>query len=267
MHRKIRGIAAGVLVGAMITGAVVLAKQTTQNADLYYNDIKIYIDGAELSPKDVNGNPTEPFTMNGSTYLPVRAIASALGKEVEWDGDTQSVYIGKKDQTKPDTYLDKLQYNDYREGTSSDSMTIINGKITDFNGNAYKSGLLFYMEADRIGSDDDRPNSIVYYPLNSQYRTLTGNVVLPKSYDLTTGKGSCKVFESEVWFYGDDKLLYKATGVTSSMPFHFDIDVSGVNQLVIKIHTQHEYVFDDGYVALTDLALYKKSSNNDHATD
>ena len=37
----------------------------------------------------------EPFIYNGTTFLPVRAISEALGKEVEWDGPTSSVYIGE----------------------------------------------------------------------------------------------------------------------------------------------------------------------------
>ena len=35
--------------------------------------------------------------MNGTTYLPVRAVANALGKEVYWDGPNYTVYIGRMD--------------------------------------------------------------------------------------------------------------------------------------------------------------------------
>lgn len=37
----------------------------------------------------------EPFTVNGTTYLPVRAIGEALGKDVKWDGETKTVYVGE----------------------------------------------------------------------------------------------------------------------------------------------------------------------------
>ncbi len=62
-------------------------------------------------PKDANGNVVEPFTMNGTTYLPVRAISNALEKDVEWDGEAFSVYIGKSDKLKSDNRLDKIQYS------------------------------------------------------------------------------------------------------------------------------------------------------------
>ena len=57
-------------------------------------NIKLVVDGAPVTPKDAAGNAVEPFSCNGTTYLPVRAVASALGKEVTWDGNTNTVYIG-----------------------------------------------------------------------------------------------------------------------------------------------------------------------------
>ncbi len=56
-------------------------------------DVKIYIDGVLLEPKDANGNPVSPLIIDGTTYLPVRAVAGAIGYDVEWDGDSRSVYL------------------------------------------------------------------------------------------------------------------------------------------------------------------------------
>jgi len=60
-----------------------------------YSNINIYVDGVAVKPKDTIGNAVEPFIYNGTTYLPVRAVGSAFGKTVDWDGATQSVYVGK----------------------------------------------------------------------------------------------------------------------------------------------------------------------------
>ena len=258
MKKRLQGLIAGVLIGAMLTSGVVFAKQISETAELFYNNIKIYIDGGEIVPKDANGNVVEPFTMNGTTYLPVRAISNAFGKDVEWDGVTQSVYIGKKDQTKPDNYLDKMQYNDYKTSIDyyGDRFSVINGTITDYNNITYTNGLLFNNtnHSAHIPDDPEETNFIISYPLNSQYKKLKGNIVLPKEYDLATwgSKSNCNVAKTDVAFYGDNKLLYKATNVTSSMPFSIDIDVLGVNQLTIKIYSQQ-----NSYIGLTDLALYK----------
>ncbi len=254
MKKRLQGLVAGLLIATLFTGGMTFAKQISETAELFYNNIKIYIDGGEIVPKDANGNVVEPFTMNGTTYLPVRAISNAFGKDVEWDGATQSVYIGKKDQTKPDNYLDRIQYNDYKEGYGSCNFTIINGTITDYNNNLYTNGILFYAYGNSIKDEPDEANISMSYPLNSQYRKLTGKIVLPKYFDISTwGKEDCSERKADIWFYGDDKLLYKAKSVSSSMPFSLDVDLKGVNQLTVKIKSEHS----DTHIALTDLALYK----------
>ncbi len=93
MKKRLQGMIAGVLIGAILTSGVVFAKQITATAELLYNNIKITINGQELLPKDANGNYVEPFTINGTTYLPVRAVASALGMDVDWDGNTSTVIL------------------------------------------------------------------------------------------------------------------------------------------------------------------------------
>lgn len=254
-NKKMRTILVSVLAVCAISGTI-FAEEISKTAELFYNNIKIYIDGAEIVPKDANGNTVEPFTMNGTTYLPVRAISNAFGQDVEWDGATQSIYIGKKDQTKPDNYLDKIQYNDYKESDNSSDFAVINGTVNDYSGNTYTSGILFYNYNPwgSIADDIDGANMLISYPLNSQYKNLKGKIVLPKSYHIATWNknDNARTSGTDVWFYGDGKLLHKATNVTSSMPFSFDIDTRGVNQLTIKIKTQAQ-----GYIALTDLALYK----------
>ena len=65
-----------------------------KNIQVYYTGIKLVVDGVQITPKDANGSTVEPFTYNGTTYLPVRAVGDAIGKQVRWDGNTQTVYIG-----------------------------------------------------------------------------------------------------------------------------------------------------------------------------
>ncbi len=55
--------------------------------------ISVVIDNVTLEPKDVNGNTVYPMLENGTTYLPVRAIANALNLSIEWDDSTKSVFI------------------------------------------------------------------------------------------------------------------------------------------------------------------------------
>ncbi|MGN1097993.1 MAG: copper amine oxidase N-terminal domain-containing protein [Clostridia bacterium] len=76
-------------------------------------DVKIYIDGVLLEPMDVNGNPVTPVIIDGTTYLPVRAVAGAIGYEVKWDGETRSVYLSSGDNdviAADDAIFSNLEY-------------------------------------------------------------------------------------------------------------------------------------------------------------
>ena len=88
--------AAVVLGAALLCGTAVAASTiTSRTITAQYMGIQIVVDGVAVTPKDANGNVVEPFVSEGTTYLPVRAIGEALGKEVTWDGSTATVYVGE----------------------------------------------------------------------------------------------------------------------------------------------------------------------------
>ena len=101
------------ILAIVLTLATVLALATTsiaasrqKTATLDYMGIKIVLDGVAVDPKDANGKTVEPFAIDGTTYLPIRAIASALGLEVQWDGKTNTVILttpGSSSGTQTDT--------------------------------------------------------------------------------------------------------------------------------------------------------------------
>lgn len=101
----------------------VVASTGTKTIDIIYRNIKIMIDGAEYVPTDVNGNVVEPFIYNGTTYLPVRAVANAFDKEVKWDGENSIVYLGEK-KTYTDPEINNLLVGKWELGTLGDSVTI-----------------------------------------------------------------------------------------------------------------------------------------------
>lgn len=64
---------------------------------LAHASCNILIDGTALTCYDSQGNVIEPFVENGTTYVPVRAVAEAFKIEVNWDQDTKTVFLGKKE--------------------------------------------------------------------------------------------------------------------------------------------------------------------------
>lgn len=101
MKRDVRSFLSGCLVTAVaisLTGTVAATvAQKTLTAD--YNNIKVTLDGQSVNLVDANGAAVEPFAVSGTTYLPVRAVADALGLNVAWDGNTQTVVLTSGNST------------------------------------------------------------------------------------------------------------------------------------------------------------------------
>jgi hypothetical protein len=92
--RGIKGFVLGMLVMALLmTGITVFANAVTRQITVTYGHINLEIDGEQVLPRDVEGNIVEPFVYEGTTFLPVRAIADALGLDVDWDGATSTVIL------------------------------------------------------------------------------------------------------------------------------------------------------------------------------
>lgn len=96
---ELKSFVAGILVTAMVLIlAMPVSAALTRKAISVYSGLNVYIDDVRLTPKDVNGKTVDIFAYDGTTYLPIRAISEALGKNVEYDNKTQSVYVGKHGQ-------------------------------------------------------------------------------------------------------------------------------------------------------------------------
>lgn len=212
--RTVRTFLAGVLAALLVVGMIPSALAAAGKTITVYPGINIYIDDQKLEPKDANGKPVEVFTYNGTTYLPVRAIAEALGKNVQWDGRTQSVYLGQHGTTQPTTWLNQEEYF-----------------------NATSPWQFNQVKKDNLGNEHERCMKIssgyegtVSYVLNGQYRRLTGVCFLDYEYRNTT---STMAFE----IYGDGQLLKRIEIGPNVFPVDLDLDVTGIQ--VLQFNAAH----------------------------
>lgn len=98
--KKLKAFIFGIVVIFALC-ATAFAATRTVTAELTYKDIKITLDGQQITPTDANGNTVEPFIIDGTTYLPIRGVASALGLDVQWDNATRTIILatpGHSDQ-------------------------------------------------------------------------------------------------------------------------------------------------------------------------
>lgn len=106
MKRNWKSFLSGCLVTIVVVGLVGTAAATVgkRTVTVDYNDIKVTLDGKQVDLVNADGNPVEPFAINGTTYLPIRAVATALGLDVSWDSTTNTAVLSTQSvDTKPDS--------------------------------------------------------------------------------------------------------------------------------------------------------------------
>ena len=64
-------------------------------------EIEVFVDGRKIDPRDVNGKSVPLFILNGTTYVPVRAVAETFGRDVSWNQDKQEVVLVSPDYMYP----------------------------------------------------------------------------------------------------------------------------------------------------------------------
>lgn len=103
MFKQRKGFLSGIiftLVVMALTGTV-FAAVTGTSITVCYDNIKVLLNGKEIEIKDANGHNVEPFSYNGTTYVPIRGVAELFNKIVEWNEDLKQVIIY-------DTEIDKF---------------------------------------------------------------------------------------------------------------------------------------------------------------
>lgn len=93
MKSNIKSFLLGVIMTVIVTGVLTAFAATI---DVEIGGIRIFWDGEEKTLTNVNGEKVEPMIYNGTTYVPVRAMSELMGKKVEWDETTSTVYVGGK---------------------------------------------------------------------------------------------------------------------------------------------------------------------------
>ena len=116
MKNRNRGILTGVVAGLLVICLAGTCMAITENkhALLEFMNIRVTLDGKDVTPKDVEGNTVEPFAINGTTYLPIRGISHIAGLGVGWDQATHTVTLTSPppvEVTPPEPTAPEVQYN------------------------------------------------------------------------------------------------------------------------------------------------------------
>lgn len=201
------------------------AAVTSKMIEVFYG-VSVYVDDSLLDTRDANGNQVEAFIYNGTTYLPVRAVSEAVGKNVQWDGQTRSVYLGKHNGEKPAVWLKDLDpFSMSGAVTFTESETANDGKTYH---NTIRAS---------VGKNS--------YVLNGQYGKITGTIGI--LYEKRTASPEAY---APLKIYGDDVLLYETVIRGGELPKEFSVDLTGVLQMRIEFDGYWEgYSVPDVHIA------------------
>ncbi|WP_281887062.1 stalk domain-containing protein [Paenibacillus sp. YYML68] len=91
MNDKLKGLVLGLSLGAMLTGTAAFAGGT--QIEVYFRELKYMFDGVQKIP---NAEQGAGFIYNGTTYVPLRFVSESIGKDISFDNDTGTIYVGKR---------------------------------------------------------------------------------------------------------------------------------------------------------------------------
>lgn len=194
------------------------ANAIRKTVTIEYANIKMVVDGIPVTPKDANGKTVEPFIYNGTTYLPVRAVGDAIGKQVSWDGKSKTVYLGEAPNSRkwlmsvcPPYETDYGYYDangDTKDGTNTFEMA----------GKSYSRGFMVGFCAEDVGTN-------MLFNLNGQYSAL--------DFDLGPVDEHLGL-PLMLKIYLDGELTETIEMSSEDLPKHFSIDLNYALQMKLE---------------------------------
>lgn len=201
-----------ILVGVLLLSSAIFAASVRKNITVDYMGIKLVVDGKEvIMGNDMAGNKIEPFAYEGTTYLPVRALAEALGKNVQWDDATKTIFIGDGEIAPAQgSAVDLLEIT--KPFSKDNSNVESNYKLA---GVEYKNAIEFWSYTNKEGHAN--------FNLEGKYTNLTAKLGANKA-------GTTIHFD----FIADGRLLQSYDVISGQLPIDVNLDVTGVSLLEIK---------------------------------
>lgn len=233
--QRIKDVCLGATVAALVMGAAPAAYAKVANMDIpvMFNNIKIVVDGKELK------TDKEPFIYEGTTYLPVRAVGEAVGKNVTWDAASKTVILGETEQKEtekePEQPEETASDNDSRlEKLSSKPSTNVNNMKIQCTGARESAGYTDGIEVDfKFTNNSDLEHTVILDELKVNNKEVEGYLyadILGKRAE--TDRLTIK--DSDLKCVGIDKIYN--IGVVFRVYNHDDWDDVTTNEMIMNFN-------------------------------
>lgn len=186
----------GMLLGVFVASGVSFAKQEIKSVEQIYDDIKIVINGSEITPRDSKGDVVEPFIIQGTTYLPVRAVAETLQMDVSWDENNKTVIL--QDNSGDDSEKNNLNTNEStNNGQNESEIGNTNSDLIDDEGKREEA------QSDFIFADK----------YTTKYEELFDWTITTGAVENKTGRDFALVVVGVTYYSNDGTVLGKGSAV------------------------------------------------------
>jgi len=212
------------LMGAVFFSSVSFAASNLSKIEVSFAPIQYYFDGMQKFPQAGQ----QGFLYKGTTYVPLRFVSQSLGKEVNFDGKTQSIYVGEM----PDgtaTFIDQL-----KPINSDNNLKPIKALETT---TGVKS-----LHGYQIKNDPWFPSASKYYVneyvLNKEYKKFQA-FIAPDLF----WKGK-KVNEhiGDIKLFVDDHLMFSSDAIRSDQKEPIKIEVSLTGDEKLRVEARGYYL-------------------------
>lgn len=204
--------------------------------------VSFVLKGDLWQPKNETGEPLTPLFYNGNNYLPVRAVAEALKIAIDYDAETQTIYIGERPGVKMPMFAMPMEIDNIYVTQSKDP------KETSIKGKKFQEVL----KIDQYGD--------VYFTLDRKYKRLVldAAVIEPGEHEVefslyNAGKAAGNAADTVL-----EKHSVKPEDDVKSLIFN----VEGLEK--IKIHVQSPQLNPYVYARIVDTSFF---DNGDSAAN
>ena len=247
----IKGFIVGALIMSLLSSTILMASPVTREV--------IFGVGVNFNGQRVTFDAdSQPFVIDGRTFLPVRAIADIAGLDVGFDPATNTVLLtgdGEAPATPARaTSPSPITQSFFHSNITADQQHGTVGRVGDgtafvrtqdsvnMGGQNFNNAIAF-----RAGSDDPARGAFSSHRLDGRYTTLVGTV------GRIDGSGQPAGTLWRIW--GDGVILAQfdhsmsdGRNVIVDDPKAIEIDVAGVNVLTIEVtlwshQTRTEFAF------------------------
>lgn len=228
--RSTTSFVAGFATAALLFGGAAMAADWYQQTiSVTYLPLRYSIDGTERTPPaDQKG-----FIYQGRTYVPLRFLGEALGKKVDYDADTTTIYVGRRPAALP-----ALWEQARGQGGAAFKLQYFPEGATTIRGSEMAQSVL--VSAIAPGSQDPgqanaKTELWVDIDLPAGATTIEGSLFVP---DLYMGAKTERKVGRLAIFNESNQALYSGPDLTTNageVPFHLKVQTEKRVKLVITL--------------------------------